>query len=216
MLAVIGQRCNQLTADPMAILNECEAQGDLLEIKGGPDAGFKTRVGFVTVDTANPPQWVKLTTHDPIAHDGTALAFSIVRDTNPAAPSEIQFPSLLTTAAGQSTVTIANLQTLSSAQRSFLTTPFIPGLDAQVQLGDPNQDGSFGYDMGHALIKPGDTGKSFLVERILGVVPPRMPLANGDLTADEIYALQCWIHQLKSDGSNADGPIDYGRCPASF
>lgn len=216
MLAVIGQRCNQLTADPLAILDECEAAGDLLVIKSGADAGLKTRVGYVTVDRATPPQWVKLTTHDPIAHDGAMLAFSIVRDTNPAAPQEIPFPSLLASVAGQYSVTITSLPTLSSGQRAFLTTPFIPGLDAEVQLGDPNQDGTFGYDLGNALIKPGDTGKSFLVQRILGTVAPRMPLANNDLTADQIYALQCWIHQLKSDGSNADGPIDYGRCPAAF
>ena len=217
MLAVIGQRCNQLTADPLAILDECEPRGDLLVIKGGPDAGLRTRVGYIFVDGANPPQWVGITTHDPIPHDGSNIAFSIVRDNDPAAVNEIVFPSILTTKAGQYSVTILSIQTmLNSGQRSFFTTPFTPGLDAQVQLGDPNQDGTFGYDLGNALIKPGDTQRSVLVQRILGTVAPRMPLANGDLTADEIYALQCWIHQLAPDGSNADGPINYGRCPASF
>ena len=90
------------------------------------------------------------------------------------------------------------------------------GIDGQLFQGDPNQDGVFGYDQGGAVIKPGDPKKSFLVQRILGIVQPRMPLANGDLTADQIYALQCWIAQLQPDGANADGPIDYTRCPAAF
>jgi hypothetical protein len=54
------------------------------------------------------------------------------------------------------------------------------------------------------------------VQRILGIVPPKMPLANGPLTDDQMYAIQCWIQQLLPDGSNADGPIDYSKCPARF
>jgi hypothetical protein len=216
MLAVIGARCNQLTENPAQVSDQCEPLGDLLVINGGPDAGVQTRIGFVTVDTATPPQWVKLTTHDPIAHDGSALAFSILRDSDPKNPLTLKYPATLTTVAGESAVTIMNLQTLSSGLRSFVTTPYMPGLDAEVQLGDPNGNGTFGYDMGQALIKPGAPAKSFLVQRILGIVPPRMPLANGDLSTDQIYALQCWIQQLAADGSNADGPIDYKRCPAAF
>lgn len=216
MLAVIGQRCNQLTADPSAILDECEAQGDLLVIKSGPDAGVRTRIGFVTLDPAATPQLVTLTTHDPIAHDGAQLAFSIVRDSDPKNPLEIPFPSVLTTTAGQASVTVTALQTLGQGQRAFLITPYTPGLDAEVQLGDPNRNGTFGFDLGQALIKPGAPADSFLVQRILGVVPPKMPLANADLTDDQIYALQCWIYQLAPDASNADGPIDYARCPTSF
>jgi hypothetical protein len=216
MLAVIGQRCNQLTEDPLAMLDQCEPPGDLLVVRGGPDAGLRTRIGYVTVDPASPPAWVQLTTHDPIAHDGTAIAFSIVRDADPAHPLEIPFPPLLTTAAGQRSVTITTLPSLTPGQRAFVTAPYAPGLDAEVQLGDPNRNGSFGFDLGFALIQPGAPARSFLVQRILGTVAPRMPLANGDLTADEIYALQCWIAQLAPDASNADGPIDYARCPASF
>jgi len=216
MLAVVGQRCNQLTADPLAIENQCEPRGDLLVIGGGPDAGLRTRIGHVTVDSAVPPAWIRLTTHEPIAHDGSGLAFSIVRDGDPAHPMAIPFPAVLDTSAGRAEVTIAKPASLSSAARTFLTSPFVPGLDAEVQLGDPNGDGVFGYDMGFLLIKPSAPQQSFLVQRILGTVPPRMPLANGDLTPAAIYALQCWIAQMKPDGSNADGPIDYARCPAAF
>jgi hypothetical protein len=216
MLAVIGARCNQLTENPAQVSDQCEPPGDLLVLDGGADAGVRTRIGFVTVDPASPPQWVRLTTHDPIAHDGSALGFSIVRDATPTAPLTIKYPALLSTQAGESVVTISNLPLLGPGMRAFLTTPYMPGLDAEVQLGDPNQNGTFGYDMGQALIKPGAPAKSFLVQRILGTVPPRMPLANGDLTSDQIYALQCWIQQLDDDAANADGPIDYSRCPPQF
>ncbi|MDB4965634.1 MAG: hypothetical protein JWN44_1323 [Myxococcales bacterium] len=216
MLAVIGARCNQLTESAAQVSDQCEPPGDLLILDGGADAGTKTRIGFVTVDPASPPQWVTLTTHDPIAHDGSAVAFSIVRDGDPKSPLTLKYPAQLATHAGQSVVTISNLPLLGPGMRSFLTTPYMPGYDGELQLGDPNQNGKFGYDMGEALIKPGAPAQSFLVQRILGTVPPRMPLANGDLTADQTYALQCWILQLDPDAANADGPIDYSRCPPQF
>jgi hypothetical protein len=215
MLAAVGQRCNQLTDDPLAIVDECEEQGDLLVIHGGPDAGLRTRIGYVTVDSAMPPAFIELTTRDPIPHDGSALVFGIVRDSDPTHPIEVPFPAVLATTAGQRKVTVALGKTapLSPSARAFLTNAYVPGNADQVQLGDPNRNGTFGFELGFLLIKPGDVSKSFLVQRITGAIPPRMPLANGDLTSEQIYALQCWITQLAPDGSNADGPIDYARCP---
>jgi hypothetical protein len=215
LLSVIGQRCNQLTDDPKAIVELCEPAGDLLVITSDPDTNWKARVGYVVADAA-PPTTLTVTLHDPVPHDGTDLTFSIVRDIDPKSPLEIPIGNHLTTHAGQRQATITGVQSLPMGQRSFFTAPYTPGLDGQLFLGDPNQNGTFGFDLGGALIKPGAPSKSFFVQRILGIVQPRMPLANGDLTDDEIYALQCWILQMKPDGSNADGPIDYARCPARF
>jgi hypothetical protein len=218
MLAAIGQRCNQLTPDPTTILDLCEPQGDLLLIKSGPDAGWSARIGYAAADAPGPSQMLTLTLHDAPAHSGTGLDFSIVRASGAGAgatTTELHVGLDLTTSAGQKSVTVA-VAKLSSSFKSFFMSPYVPGYPEQLQAGDPNRNGTFGADLGGAVIAPGAPTKSFLVERILGIVPPRMPLANGTLTDPQIYALECWIAQLKPDGSNADGPIDYARCPAKF
>jgi hypothetical protein len=216
MLAVVGARCNELTDDPHAIQDLCEPQGDQILIKSGPDAGFKTRVGFVTTDGQSPIQTITITTHDPIPNGALNIDFSIVRDTDPQNPVELHIGAHLGTVAGQKQVQVTSMTTLSVGLNYFFTSGYMPGFTGQIIMGDPNQNGSFGFELGGALIKPGDPKKSFLVQRILGIVPPKMPLANGPLTDDQIYAIQCWIQQLNPDGSNADGPIDYTKCPASF
>jgi hypothetical protein len=109
---------------------------------------------------------------------------------------------------------------------------FNPGDDGQVELGDPNGDGVFGYDLHGALIKPGDPLKSYLFLRVLGPLAvgpgqvltnvmadpsesrPQMPAANQrywDID-NAVVALWCWIQSMKPDASNADGAIDYDRC----
>ena len=216
MLAVIGQRCNQLTDNALSIQDLCEPPGDLLVIRTGADAGFRTRVGFATPDSSSPPQTMTLTLHDPVPSTAHGIAFSIVRDGDPQNPLEIAVPAPLDTQAGQRSVTVRNLQSLPMGMRFFLTAPYMPGFPGELLGGDPNQNGTFGADLGGAVIKPGDPARSFLVQRILGIVPPQMPLANGTLTAEQIYAFECWIAQMAPDGSNADGPIDYSKCPSSF
>jgi hypothetical protein len=214
MLAVLGQRCNQLTDDPMAIQDLCEPPGDLLLIRNGPDAGWRARVGYATLDPGG--QTMTVTLHDPVPHAGAALDFSIVRDVDPAHPVELHVGThLVTTAAGKS-VQVTDLPTLTMGLRYFMSAPYMPGFAGQLAGGDPNHNGIFGADLGGAVIKPGAPDKSFLVQRILGIVPPQMPLANGTLTPEQIYAFQCWIAQMKPDGSNADGAIDYSLCPPQF
>ncbi|HJZ85057.1 MAG TPA: hypothetical protein VKN99_07785 [Polyangia bacterium] len=216
MLAAIGARCNQLTEDPSAIQDLCEPQGDLLLIKSGPDSGLRVRIGYAQTDGLATPQSVMLTLHDPVPHSGTNLDFSIVRDTDPQNPIELHVGALLSTPGGQARATIGGLSGLGMGMRYFLTAPYMPGFAGQLILGDPNRNGTFGYDLGGAVIKAGQPEKSFLVQRITGQVPPQMPLANGMLTEDQIYVFQCWIKQMKPDGSNADGPIDYSKCPPRF
>src|SRR6202040_1123111 len=51
---------------------------------------------------------------------------------------------------------------------SFLfPVAYLPGDDAQVEMGDPNGDGAFGADLGGALVKPGQPLKSYLFLRVL-------------------------------------------------
>src|SRR5262249_10434032 len=212
MLAAVGQRCNQLTQDPTAIDDLCEPKGDRLLLQGGPDNGFTTPVGYVTVAGGT----ATLTLHDPVPHDASGVTGLIVRDTDATHHMQISLGPVVTTRAGMAGAEVTNLGSLSVGIQYFLTSPYMPGFAGQILGGDPNRNGTFGYDLGGALIKPGSAEKSFLNLRILGVVLPRMPLANGNLTEEQVYAIQCWIEQMEPDGSNADGPIDYGRCPGTF
>ncbi len=212
MLAVVGQRCNQLTQDPMAIDDLCEPQGDRLLLQSGPDNGFFTPVGYVAATNGT----ATLTLHDPVPHGASGVVGVIVRDIDATHHMQISLGPVVTTHAGMASADIPGLGSLSAGIQYFLTSPYMPGFAGQIVGGDPNRNGTFGYDLGGALIKPGAPDRSFLDLRILGVVLPRMPLANGNLTQEQVYAIQCWIQQMAPDGSNADGPIDYGQCPGTF
>jgi hypothetical protein len=212
MLAAVGQRCNQLTEDPMAILDLCEPAGDRLLLQTGPDAGFSAPVGYVVAAGGV----ATLTLHDPVPHSAAGVTGVVIRDIDADHHMEVALGAVVTTRAGAASIAIPDLGALSAGLQYFLTSPYMPGFAGQIRGGDPNRNGTFGHDLGGALIKPGAAASSFLVLRILGVVLPRMPLANGTLTAEQVYAIECWIEQMDADGSNADGPIDYGRCPGSF
>ena len=215
LLATINARCNAATADPLQIHDLCEAPGDVLLVKSGPDQGWSSRVGFVTDHTSDSEPTIVLTLHDRVPHDAQEVLASIVRQFGSSTTREIPLGFTLATEAGQPEATLS-ADDLSPELVDFFTSPFTPGLTEQVILGDPNRNGVFGADLGGALVKPGDLDKSFLVERILGIVPPQMPLANGDLGAAQIAALECWVFQLLPDASNASGPIDYSACPANL
>jgi hypothetical protein len=212
MLAIINERCNALVTDVAEIQDLCEREGDLLVVRSGPDEGWQTRIGFVIDQTSQSPPALVLTLHDPAPHDAENVLVSIVRDIDPKNSLEIPLGAALTTQAGEAKATIA-LTDQSTGLEGFFTSPYTPGLSAQLIAGDPNRNGIFGADLGGALIKPGMLDKSFLVQRILGAVAPQMPLGNGDLSPEQIDAIECWIYQLAPDGSNADGPIDYAKCP---
>jgi hypothetical protein len=216
MLAVVGARCNQLTSDPLAIVDLCEGRGDHLELKSGADTGFTSEIGFLRVGAETPPQTVTFVLRDAVPHDGDGSRFALLRQLGSGAPTEADFAGHVTTRAGSREVVLTDLAHLPGAQRPFLLAPYVPGSPDQVQLGDPNRNGVFGADQGGALIRPGDSARSFLVQRIVGVVRPQMPLANGALTDAEVYALECWIEQMSTGGANADGPIDWSRCPTAF
>jgi hypothetical protein len=215
MLAVVGQRCNQLTEDPTQVQDLCEPNGDLLQLDAGPDKGFQSRIGYVIDRTTATPATIVLTLHDAPPHDASAIDADIVRDADPGATLHLHLAGAVTTKAGVAQV-VLGASNLSTSVRAFFTTPYTPGFNGQVFLGDPNRNGIFGASLGGALVSPGAPDRSFLVWRLTGKVGPQMPLANGPLTDEQIYAMQCWIQQLAPDASNADGPIDYSRCPATF
>ena len=214
MLAVVGRRCNELTADPTQIQDLCEVQGDWLVIRSGPDAGWRSRIGYVIDGTKQTPATLTLTLHDAPPHDLVGVDADVVRELS-SGPEHLHLAAAVGAKAGVAQVNVS-VASLPMPTRAFFVTPYTPGLNAQVFLGDPNRNGVFGADLGGAVIRPGAPSKSFLVLRILGKVQPQMPLANNDLSPAQIYALQCWIAQMAADGSNADGPIDYTKCPATF
>jgi hypothetical protein len=213
--ATVNARCNTATSDPSQIHDLCEPAGDMLLVENGPDRGFRTRIGYVIDQTSQTPSVVVLTLHDAPAHDAAHVQASIVRDADPQNLLTIPLGPVLTTQAGQRRAAVA-ADDVRPGLDYFLTSSYTPGFSAQILLGDPNGNGIFGADLGGALVKPGAPAKSFFVQRILGVVQPQMPLANGDLTPEQIDAIECWIDRLLPDGSNAAGPIDYATCPPRF
>jgi hypothetical protein len=210
MLAAVGKRCNAITVDPLAILDECEPAGDELVLASGTSAGFRAAVGRVRATDDGQAIAIDLETAVPSASE--SVEGSIER-AGPLALA-VHLGPRLTTRAGERTV-VVRAGDLPDDLRSFLAGPYVPGLPSRVVLGDPNANGIFGVRLGSLVIRPGDPERSFLVQRIRGTVLPRMPLANGDLTATQIFALACWVQQMRPDGSNADGAIDYDGCVAS-
>jgi hypothetical protein len=206
MLAAVGKRCNAITADPLAILDACEPAGDQL-VLGSPGGGFRSAIGRVRASSDAQAIEIDLEEAPPTAAE--SIEASIERAGPPA--FVVHLGARVTTRAGEHTV-IVRAGDLPDDLRSFLAGPYVPGLATRVVLGDPNANGVFGAKLGELVIRPGDPERSFLVQRILGKVLPRMPLANGDLTPAQIFALECWVRQMRPDGSNADGPIDYRAC----
>jgi hypothetical protein len=199
----------------MQVQDLCEPLGDLLVLDSGPDKGFSARIGYVVDGSTQTPPTVTLTLRNAPPHDATVVDVDVVRDVDPKNPMHLHLAGAAQTKAGVAQVVIP-IGNLSMGYRAFFLTPYTPGLNAQVFLGDPNRNGIFGAEIGGALIAPSAPDKSFLVWRILGKVQPQMPLANGDLTPAQIYALQCWILQLDPKAANADGAIDYTKCPSAM
>ncbi|MGE0398763.1 MAG: hypothetical protein AB7T06_18795 [Kofleriaceae bacterium] len=98
----------------------------------------------------------------------------------------------------------------------FLGESQLPRPD-RFNIGDPNRNRTFGYDIGGRLIKPGDPERSYLMRRLTDpTVGTLMPRANCcSWTRASVRALWCWIDGLADDGSNAKDPIDYDACRAS-
>ncbi len=200
MLAAVGKRCNAITADPLAILDACEPAGDEL-VLGFSTGPFRSAIGRVRA--ADDGQAIEIELEDAVPAAAESIEASIERAGPPA--FVVHLGARVTSRAGEHTVSM-RAGDLPDDLRSFLAGPYVPGLATRVVLGDPNASGRFG------VIRPGDPERSFLVQRIRGKVLPRMPLANGDLTPAQIFALTCWVRQMQPDGSNADGPIDYRAC----
>jgi hypothetical protein len=112
--------------------------------------------------------------------------------------------------AGEDTITIHMIEELNEVHQALV----VDGL----HTGDPNRDGVFGADEpGYKLIDPGEPETSYLVARLLGIVPGTpMPLANQPLSSAEVLAVTCWVEGLSVD-EDADvyAPIDYEGCSAA-
>jgi hypothetical protein len=236
-LGIINARCNLIRDQPSQIDNLCEPLGDELHI-----GSFVTHVGNVQPTPATgTPTTLAITLKDAIP-SGTTGAMSLVRVV-PGLPSvSIPVPSaaVQTAAAGAQQVTLiyAPLATATAPGGTLATflfpVAYLPGDDAQVEMGDPNGDGVFGADLDGALVKPGQPLKSYLFLRVLGplqmgpgqtntnvgITPQteaQMPIANFQYwdVGNDTIALWCWISGLAADGSNASAPIDYAHCDIS-
>jgi hypothetical protein len=86
-----------------------------------------------------------------------------------------------------------------------------------IRFGDANDNRVYGAELHGALVAPGHPERSYLWRRLTeATAGPLMPRANCcQFSKATLRAMFCWIAGLDSDGSNANEPIDYARCPPS-
>lgn len=205
LLDSVWKPCNLAESGYQDVLDMCEPPGEVLEITTGEKTGFKTRIAWtepqgsqwaMALEEAVPGEcWPHVAGFRILAGDGTEEVLLEV-------PQEI-----LQVKCGTPTVYLNYFLTFGPELQDALMW--------RVRGGDPNKNGIFGFDEGGALIVPNDVARSYLLLRVLGVVPGTpMPLANQPLDHKELLALMCWIETMSENPTPLD-PIDYDGCEAA-
>jgi hypothetical protein len=233
----IDQPCNLLRDDPKQLDDLCEPEGDYLKV-----GNVRHRLGYVdalpeAVMTDDVPRHWALTVQDDLPVVEALTPVSLVR-LEPANDSG-ERPELVLYDLRVLGVTTSQQSGQARVLNLALPPPLPPGSDPNttfdsgafvsnvflmagaaadpysLQLGDPNRNGTYGYDLGGRLIKPGHPELSYLMHRLTDpAAGPLMPLANCCYwTKPALRALYCWVNGLSADGSNAEDPIDYDTCP---
>jgi hypothetical protein len=209
--------CNERRDDPKTIHDLCERTGDRLAVDGTPGV----EIAFVTPDPGQ-ERLFHITLREPIEFAAGARVV-VVRT----GPPEIELlpltdvgVSLTLDPTGLSVaVQLPPPETGEDADEDFLLPAFsnagLPADPTAIQVGDPNQNGSFGAALGGRLIRPGDPENSYLLKRLTDpTAGPLMPRANCCYwTKAALRSLWCWVSGLTAGGSNALEPIDYESCP---
>jgi hypothetical protein len=216
----INLPCNERRDDPRTIHDLCERTGDRLRADGTPGV----EIAHVAADPSQ-ARTFRITLREPMELlPGARL--SVVRS----GPPELELLPLTDVGAalaldpadpsGHSvTVQLPPPETGEDADEDFLGPAFenagLPADPSAIQVGDPNQNGTFGAGLGGALIRPGDPENSYLLKRLTDpTAGPLMPRANCCYwTKAALRSLWCWVAGLAEDGSNALDPIDYASCP---
>lgn len=205
LLDSIWKPCNLAESKSQGVVDMCEPPGEWLEILTGTQKGFKTRIAWTAPEDS---RWV-ITLEAPIPGEcwPHVAGFRIVAGDGSNEVLLELFQEILEVKCGQTKVYLNYFNTFGPELQD--------ALQWRVQGGDPNRNGVFGYDFGGALIVPGELERSYLLLRMLGVVPGTpMPLANQPLDDKEWLALMCWIETL-SDTPSVMDVIDYDGCEAA-
>lgn len=209
----IGRACNEKRTDPTTLDDLCERAGDRL-VAGNASS----EIAWIEVADLAMRTW-RVELRDPIALTG---AVSVERGDR----TTYRFADLGISATTDPASDHAVLLAVPAPPPpppdddpapdfgETLTRSGTPGDPATIQVGDPNRNGTFGADIGGAIIKPGDPTRSYLVSRLLDpAAGPLMPRANCcHWSRPAVRGLYCWIESLSPDGANALDPIDYERC----
>ncbi|MEX1364312.1 MAG: hypothetical protein AB1Z98_14395, partial [Nannocystaceae bacterium] len=214
MLSMLGAPCNLDVEDPLNTYNGCEPQGDTLRFVTGTNTGWETRVGHVQLT--------------PDAMGVVSSAVLYLADPIPAAMADAMIPEsievhrstesgMLTVGRIDDAVTYAvGVNALQVVGYDLLGQDVHDLLEADIRVGDPNQDGIFGAEQDEHLLelKAGDPWGSYLLQRLQGNVPGSpMPLANQPLSAAEVVAIACWIEGTdEPEGDSPYASIDYDGC----
>ncbi|RMH43176.1 MAG: hypothetical protein D6689_05935 [Deltaproteobacteria bacterium] len=199
--------CNLGVGERNTVEDFCEALGDEIEVTDGANAGWRTRIGSITLvtdaDGAFQHYEVRVQTAPPAGQ--TDAQFRILRDGAPVAA--LGGGGGLQLTAGSTTLRVTDADAIPDP--------------VAVRQGDENQNGVFGDGSG-VLVRPGDARASYLVRRLLGAETTRirMPLndnadnpteLNRYLTPDEMYAVMSWINCMRPE-DDVYAPIRYD-CP---
>jgi hypothetical protein len=233
IIANIDVPCNQKQGSGDRFHDMCERRGDLLEL-GNETIGFEQiEIGYFEPHPMYGPQIWRMVLRDaptklmpqsatyrdamrtvrrvPDGVGGEALVpfvpMSLTHDVYQLDEEDPTGRSILMLLPGAPAFDIVN---------GFLTESALPRPD-RFNIGDPNRNRTFGFDIGGKLIRPGDPERSYLMRRLTDpTVGTLMPRANCcSWSRASVRALWCWIDGLAPDGSNAKSPIDYDACRAS-
>jgi hypothetical protein len=223
----IGRDCNQKRESADTLHDMCERLGDVIEISNGTLPIEIASFEPVDVQAAIPRTWklhlrsaptevptwhdlkVFRDSEDPLYHVGYYMQSmapdledptgrTIILSLSPPPPNPTDYDA-------------------GAAMSEVLASSGSPSDPFEIQVGDPNRNGTFGAERGAKVIKPRDPLRSYLLRRLTDPnAGPLMPRANCCFwTKAALRATWCWIAGLQPDGANALDPIAYATCPAS-
>lgn len=229
----IDSPCNQKQGSGDRFHDMCERRGDFVEF-GNAEIGLeRIEIGYFEPHPTYGPQiWRVVLREAPTKLLPQSATYRDVMNTYRRVPDgmggEVQVPFVPLSLAhdayqidtedptGRSIVMLLPAAPLFDIVNAFLTESSLPRPD-RFNIGDPNRNRTFGFDIDAKLIKPGDPERSYLMRRLTDpTVGTLMPRANCcSWNRANVRALWCWIDGLLPDGSNAKAPIDYDACRPS-
>lgn len=207
--ATFGAPCQQTVADPRAVVDLCEGEGDGVDFAGEMETW---RILGIDVEPFQPVPPVRVTLRLNAAVP-TTLSADFVISRGPRAtllgPSPITIPIAAVVERFGSTL-VLDLGMLDLERRALFDERAYPRGPEAVRVWDPNRNGVIGATFGGRQAVRGDLRRSYLYQRLLSDdLGSRMPLLPGTWSADATRALGCFLRSPVP----ADAPLDLTDCP---